>query len=175
MSMTETVEAVPLDVSSAEPRRSFISRCLACGCRIIASFQNSIIAGLILGVVFLALQLQYLTFELAQVQEQVQTLQDSLQNQTQGQIDQLSDAVEQEHSLTLYQMAGTFSMLTCLLTMFHMSNHLRNYYEPLIQRKVVALLWMSPIYSVTSFLSLVFPAANGYLAIIREFYEGMDM
>jgi hypothetical protein len=31
---------------------------------------------------------------------------------------------------------------------------------------------MSPIYAVTSFLSLVFPVADGYLAVIKDFYEG---
>ncbi|GKY95661.1 hypothetical protein MPSEU_000527100 [Mayamaea pseudoterrestris] len=167
-------ESAPLGVNgvtAVEPRRSFVSRCWTCICLLLASFQTIIIGGLIVALVFLGLQVQFVTYELVDVQNQVKTLQDSLQNQTQGQIDELSKSVEQEHSLTLYQMAGTFSMLTCLLTMFHMSNHLRNYYEPLIQRKIVALLWMSPIYSLTSFLSLVFPAANSYLAIIREFYE----
>lgn len=69
-------------------------------------------------------------------------------------------------------MAGTFCLLACLLTSFHMYTHLKNYKEPIVQRKIVAILWMSPIYAVTSFLSLVFPTADGYLAVIRDFYEG---
>jgi len=55
--------------------------------------------------------------------------------------------------------------------MFHMSSHLRNYHEPIVQRKIITILWMSPIYGVTSFFSLVFPQADGYLAVIRDFYE----
>jgi hypothetical protein len=137
----------------------------------LGSAQAIVICVLALVVVVVTLQVQYMNMELEQVQEEMKQLHDSLHNQTQGQIAELSDKVDQEHSLTLYQMAGTFSMLTCLLTMFHMSSHLRNFEEPLIQRKIVALLWMSPIYSVTSFLSLVFPSANGYLAIIKDFYE----
>ena len=39
------------------------------------------------------------------------------------------------------------------------------------QRKVLAILWMSPIYSITSWLSLVFVSSEGYLAIIKDFYE----
>ena len=31
--------------------------------------------------------------------------------------------------------------------------------------------WMSPIYSCTSFLSLLFPSAEEYLSIIKDFYE----
>ena len=79
--------------------------------------------------------------------------------------------VENNHSLTLYQMAGTFTLITCLLTMFHMSTHLRNYHEPIVQRRIVTILWMSPIYGVTAFLSLLVPSADGYLAVIRDFYE----
>lgn len=79
--------------------------------------------------------------------------------------------VESNHSLTLYQMAGTFTLITCVMTMFHMSTHLRNYHEPIVQRRIVTILWMSPIYSVTAFLSLLFPSADGYLAVVRDFYE----
>ena len=79
--------------------------------------------------------------------------------------------MENNHSLTLYQMAGTFTLITCVLTTFHMSTHLRNYNEPIVQRRIVTILWMSPIYGVTAFLSLLFPSADGYLAVIRDFYE----
>jgi len=83
----------------------------------------------------------------------------------------LSDKGDKEQNLTLYQMAGTFTLLASLLTMFHMSSHLRAFHQPIVQRKIVAILWLSPIYAVTSFLSLVFPSADGYLAVIKDFYE----
>ena len=35
----------------------------------------------------------------------------------------------------------------------------------------VAILWMSPIYSLTSWLSLAFPSAEGYLSLLKDFYE----
>ena len=35
----------------------------------------------------------------------------------------------------------------------------------------MAVLWMTPIYSLSSWLSLVFAYAEPYLAVIREFYE----
>jgi len=70
-----------------------------------------------------------------------------------------------------YQLAGTFTLLTCLLTIFHMASHIRNMYEPIVQRKILAILWMSPIYGVTSFISLLVPATEGYLSIIKDFYE----
>jgi Organic solute transporter Ostalpha len=69
-------------------------------------------------------------------------------------------------------MAGTFTLLTCLITMFHMMQHLSNWYEPMIQRKIITILWMSPIYSITSWSSLIFgTAADGYLSIINNVYK----
>lgn len=132
------------------------------------TFAVAILAGF---VVFLFLQVQYLTYAVNEEQAALDDLNLRLQNQTQGQIQELNDRVEQEHSLTLYQMAGTFALLACLVTFFHMTTHIRNYYEPRVQRKIVTILWMSPIYAVTSFFSLVFPVADGYLAVIKDVYE----
>jgi len=152
--------------------------CWCCSCctgprfRNFLHFVNTFAVAILAGVTtFLFLQVQYLHYTLNQEQQAIDNLQLALQNQTQGQIQELTNKVEEEHSLTMYQMAGTFALLACLLTMFHMSTHLRNYHQPLVQRKIVTILWMSPIYAVTSFFSLVFPSADGYLAVIKDFYE----
>ena len=71
----------------------------------------------------------------------------------------------------VYQLAGTFTLLSCLISMWHMTAHLRKMNQPVIQRKILAILWMSPIYAVTSWFSLVFHSAEGYLAIIKDGYE----
>lgn len=102
----------------------------------------------------------------------IHDLQDQLETQQASQ-QHLNQRVNKEHSFTLYQLAGTFTLLTCLITMFHMTQHLSNWNEPVIQRKVVAILWMSPIYSVTSWMSLVFIQSHGYLAVIKDFYESL--
>ena len=52
-----------------------------------------------------------------------------------------------------------------------MTAHIREFKRPFVQRKILAILWMSPIYSITSWLSLVFPNFEGYLGIIKDFYE----
>jgi hypothetical protein len=79
--------------------------------------------------------------------------------------------VEKDHNLTLLTLAGFFTLLTCLIAMFHISSHLQRMNQPIIQRKIIAILWMSPIYSVTSFLTLLYPPIEGYMAIIKDFYE----
>jgi ElaB/YqjD/DUF883 family membrane-anchored ribosome-binding protein len=81
------------------------------------------------------------------------------------------DQFSMENSFMVYQLAGTFTLLSCLISMWHMSAHLRKLKQPEVQRKILAILWMSPIYAITSWFSLVFTSAGGYLAIIKDAYE----
>lgn len=81
------------------------------------------------------------------------------------------DQFSMENSFMIYQLAGTFTVLSCLISMWHMTAHLRKLNQPDVQRKILAILWMSPIYAVTSWFSLVFHSAEGYLAIFKDFYE----
>ena len=79
--------------------------------------------------------------------------------------------VEKQKDLTIVNIAGTFTLLSCLVTMFHMTAHLRKMNQPIVQRKIMAILWMSPIYAVTSFMSLVLPSGEPAFDIIKDFYE----
>jgi Organic solute transporter Ostalpha len=125
-----------------------------------------------LGVVVVIMGLQWHAFEqqLSDDEAEIAALKEQVASQDQNQQD-LNQRVDQEHSLTLYQMAGTFTLLTCLITAFHITQHLSNYNEAVVQRKIIAILWMSPIYSVTSFLSLIFPSSDEYLAVVKDCYE----
>ena len=81
------------------------------------------------------------------------------------------DQFSMENSFMVYQLAGTFTLLSCLISMWHMTAHLRKMQQPDVQRKILAILWMSPIYAITSWFSLVFHSAEGYLAIVKDAYE----
>jgi len=81
------------------------------------------------------------------------------------------DQFSMENSFMVYQLAGTFTLLACLISMWHITAHLRKFREPFVQRKILAILWMSPLYGITSWLSLVFPQFEGYLAVVKDFYE----
>jgi hypothetical protein len=117
---------------------------------------------------FLFLQTQAISLRLANQQHQIDQLQKQLQNTSQH----MEHEVEKQRDFTVLHMAGSFTLLTCLLSLFHMTAHLRKMNQPIVQRKIVAILWMSPIYGVTSFLCLVLPSsAGGYLMIIKDFYE----
>lgn len=76
-----------------------------------------------------------------------------------------------ENSFMVYQLAGTFTLIACLISMWHMTAHLRRFKRPFVQRKILAILWMSPIYGITSWLSLVFPKFEIYFGTIKDFYE----
>jgi len=64
-----------------------------------------------------------------------------------------------------------FTILVILVSGYHLSQHLTHMYSPQVQRKICAIIWMTPLYSLSSWLSLVFETAEPYLQIIREFYE----
>ncbi|XP_072996149.1 uncharacterized protein [Typha latifolia] len=58
-----------------------------------------------------------------------------------------------------------------VLALLHIYRHLLNYTEPTYQRFIVRMIFMVPVYSVMSFLSLVFPDSSIYFDSIREVYD----
>lgn len=76
-----------------------------------------------------------------------------------------------ENDFVKYQLAGTFTLLGCLISLWHLTSHMRHYFKPDVQRRVMAVLWMVPIYGVTSWLSLVFPKFEHLFGSFRDCYE----
>lgn len=68
-------------------------------------------------------------------------------------------------------LVGTFTLIGCLISLWHLTSHLRHYYKPEVQRRIMAVLWMVPIYSVTSWFSLVLPKLEPAFGAIRDCYE----
>ncbi|KAI9098933.1 hypothetical protein K1719_024700 [Acacia pycnantha] len=58
-----------------------------------------------------------------------------------------------------------------VLAALHIYRHLLNYTEPTYQRFIVRIIFMVPVYALTSFLSLVLPESSIYFNSIREVYE----
>ena len=73
----------------------------------------------------------------------------------------------------LVQGAATFTVLCIMVFLWHLSSHLRNMHQPIIQRKILAVLWMTPIYATTALLMLILdnPLATEWIAVIKDFYE----
>eukprot|EP00553_Chaetoceros_curvisetus_P011895 CAMPEP_0204641672 /NCGR_PEP_ID=MMETSP0717-20131115/51265_1 /ASSEMBLY_ACC=CAM_ASM_000666 /TAXON_ID=230516 /ORGANISM="Chaetoceros curvisetus" /LENGTH=530 /DNA_ID=CAMNT_0051662365 /DNA_START=286 /DNA_END=1878 /DNA_ORIENTATION=+ len=86
-------------------------------------------------------------------------------------VKEVNDNVSSQNSLMAYQFAGTFAILGSLISFWHMAAHLRKMREPEVQRKIIAIMWMVPIYTVSSWLGLVFTEAHSYLSILKDIYE----
>ncbi|XP_078356150.1 transmembrane protein 184C-like [Oculina patagonica] len=68
-------------------------------------------------------------------------------------------------------IAGCFVFLTIPISLWGILQHLVNYTKPELQRRIVRILWMVPIYATDSWLALRFPKAAIYLDSLRECYE----
>ena len=107
----------------------------------------------------------------SEAEEEIKEQVDTVKKDFEKYVIKTEDQFSMENSFMVYQLAGTFTLLSCLISMWHMTAHLRKLKQPVIQRKILAILWMSPVYAVTSWFSLVFHSAEGYLAIIKDGYE----
>jgi len=109
-----------------------------------------------------------------QINTTVQALNDTVeqvQQEVMEQVEEVNENVSSQNSLMAYQFAGTFAILGSLISFWHMAAHIRKFNEPTVQRKIIAILWMVPIYSVSSWLGLVFVRAQAYLSIFKDVYE----
>lgn len=61
--------------------------------------------------------------------------------------------------------------LTIPISLWGIVQHMVNYTKPELQRRIVRIIWMVPIYATDSWLALRFPKAAIYLDSLRECYE----
>lgn len=78
---------------------------------------------------------------------------------------------KQEKHVVAWYSAGVFVMLAVPISLYEIFMHLAHYYAPELQRFVVRVLWMVPIYAVESWFSLRFKSQAVYLETARECYE----
>ncbi|KAI0538344.1 DUF300 domain protein [Xylaria digitata] len=72
-------------------------------------------------------------------------------------------------------VAGVFSLAATLLSIVSIWFQLKNYRKPLLQRYVVRILLMVPIYSISSWSSMVSLKAAAFLDPIRDIYEAFTI
>ena len=75
-----------------------------------------------------------------------------------------------KHLIGWFSSAG-FVLLTIPISVRLIISHLLNWVEPNIQKYVVRIIWMVPIYAVESWLALRFKGFAVYLETLRECYE----
>jgi hypothetical protein len=69
-----------------------------------------------------------------------------------------------------FSSAG-FVILTIPISLRLIISHLMNWVQPQIQKYVVRIIWMVPIYAVESWFALRFKGFSIYLEVLRECYE----
>ncbi|KAI0172290.1 DUF300-domain-containing protein [Hypoxylon sp. FL1284] len=72
-------------------------------------------------------------------------------------------------------IAGVFSLTATLLSIVSIWLQLKNYRKPLLQRYVVRILLMVPIYSISSWVSMVSLTAAAFMDPIRDIYEAFTI
>ena len=70
-------------------------------------------------------------------------------------------------------IAGIFVLLSVAITLRQIYQHLKHYYCPSQQKWIVRILFMVPIYALSSWLSLKFHNHAIYFDTIRNVYEGI--
>jgi Domain of unknown function. len=70
-----------------------------------------------------------------------------------------------------FYSAGAFVLITLIISTKLIYNHLTHWYMPDVQKYVVRILWMVPLYAIQSWLSLRFHNARLYIDTLRDLYE----
>ncbi|XP_041519698.1 transmembrane protein 184C-like [Microtus oregoni] len=68
-------------------------------------------------------------------------------------------------------IAGVFLLLTIPVSLWGIVQHLVHYTQPELQKPIIRILWMVPIYSLDSWLALKYPKIAIYVDTWRECYE----
>ena len=68
-------------------------------------------------------------------------------------------------------LAGVFAWCSLFLSVWAVSQHLIHYNKPYLQKYVVRILCMVPIYGMNAWLGMKLPRASIYLDTLRECYE----
>ncbi|KAL3763554.1 hypothetical protein ACHAW5_008097 [Stephanodiscus triporus] len=84
----------------------------------------------------------------------------------------INDARRGEADVAAFYSAASFVIVTLVLSVRSILSHLYNWYAPDVQKFVVRILFMVPLYSVQSWLGLRFHGpARVYIVLMRDLYE----
>lgn len=68
-------------------------------------------------------------------------------------------------------VAGIFVWVAIPLSLWEIILHVIHYTQPRLQKHVIRILWMVPIYAINAWLGLIYPNESVYVDSIRECYE----
>ena len=62
---------------------------------------------------------------------------------------------------------------TCVICSFNIYRHLEHYNKPTLQKQIVRILGVVPVYALGSFLSVAYREQSLYFDTIRDMYEAL--
>ncbi|KAK6172660.1 hypothetical protein SNE40_016273 [Patella caerulea] len=68
-------------------------------------------------------------------------------------------------------VGGIFALMSLPISLWGILQHLVYFTQPVLQKNIIRVLWMVPVYALNAWLALLFPKAAIYLDTIRECYE----
>eukprot|EP01017_Pseudomicrothorax_dubius_P048964 TRINITY_DN9023_c0_g1_i1.p1 TRINITY_DN9023_c0_g1~~TRINITY_DN9023_c0_g1_i1.p1 ORF type:complete len:302 (-),score=17.18 TRINITY_DN9023_c0_g1_i1:287-1192(-) len=68
-------------------------------------------------------------------------------------------------------ISGFFTLAALMVSLYQVVQHLKHYSNPYFQDRIMAILMMSPIYALSSFLSNIWMDSAHYLVALRDIYE----
>lgn len=71
----------------------------------------------------------------------------------------------------VFTVSGVCVLVSVFLTFFLVYRHLKHYYEPQAQKPIIRILLMVPVYSIVSFLAILFAPYALYFNLVRDCYE----
>jgi hypothetical protein len=78
-----------------------------------------------------------------------------------------------ENAFVTYELAGLFTLLSCLIFLWHLTSHFKHLYKREVQIRIMGILWMVPVYGITSWLSMIHPPSEPYLGLFRDIFESI--
>lgn len=70
-------------------------------------------------------------------------------------------------------ISGSLVICSILITFYNAMKHIQNYRNPFFQDKIIIILFMSPFYAISSYLSIMIPSLGEYFVFIRDIYEAI--
>jgi hypothetical protein len=67
-------------------------------------------------------------------------------------------------------IAAFFTLISLVGSVWLVYKHLKHWSEPMIQRHIVRIILMIPIYTIDSYLSLIFKDQALYFNVARDWY-----
>ncbi|XP_055918105.1 transmembrane protein 184C isoform X2 [Eupeodes corollae] len=84
-------------------------------------------------------------------------------------VNSLKDGFTRKDQLIL--IGGLFVLSAVPISIWHIIQHVIHFTKPILQKHIIRIVWMVPIYALNAWLGLLFPEHSIYVDSLRECYE----